>query len=258
MTEKEVLANINSGLMFYLKPENFEGRHMTTEEVVAIFDSLQAFWMYQGPPCKEKPHALLKSERHSNGFVMCKDVLDHMVLCTLFANEMVKVIRERLSEAQISRIDIVASSAYSALGLGHEVARLLAERYNPKIKHIQVEKDVNGNPTIVRGGIDVNKTVLILNELMTTGSGSTYETRKAILECNGAGKVGPRVITPAFVFVHRSKDEKMADGTDIAWAFHFDIGNSEPDNCDYCKAGSEAIKPKIGDGTNWKRLHGRV
>jgi len=256
-----VLNSLRKGTMsvFHISPGHFPSGVMMERDIMEeIFKQLDAFWMYDGNPCSEKPHALLKSGKHSNGFIMCKEVLQYPSLCNIFAREMVK----KLSHITVAagtdmRIDAVASSAYSALDLGHEVASTLARR-NPEVKHIQVEKDSNGNPTVVRGGIDPDHSVLIVNELMTTGEGSTYETLKAIRDCNGEGKPGPKIINPAVVLVHRSKDLKLADGTDVVPVFHFDIENFDPDNCPYCAAGSEAIKPKVGDGTNWRRLHGRI
>jgi len=120
----------------------------------------------------------------------------------------------------------------------------------------EVEKDKDGNPTIIRGGIGSDKNVLVLNELMTTGSGSTFETRKAALTCNGDAP-GPNVLEPAYVLVHRSKDYVLADGSAVQPVFHFDIENFEAEDCPYCKVGSEAIKPKTPK-ENWARLHGRV
>ncbi len=260
MTEEEVLDHVKSGRVFYLSPDHFDERMMTVAEMRAIFSYsyFNAFWQYEDPPCAEKLHALLKSGLHSNGFIACRDVLKYPVLCELFAYEIMKVIERRLMIPQRApRIDAVASSAYSAISLGWEVARFMSNKYNRTIAHVVVEKDSRGNPTVIRGGIDPGVNVLILNELMTTGGGSTLETRKAVLTCNGDDPA-PTVLEPAFVLVHRSKDYTLADGSAVQPVFHFDIENFEPEECPYCKAGSEAIKPKVGDGTNWRRLHGQI
>ncbi|MEI6580616.1 MAG: hypothetical protein WCO07_00380 [bacterium] len=253
MTEKNVLTLIKKGLIFNLLPGNIPpDRFMTKEEMIAIFDFFGAFWEYKGNPCPEKPHALLKSGLHSNGFVVCKDVLQHPRMCTLFANEIVKRILKDMSPR---KIDVITSSAYSAIALGWEVARIIGNFHNPKVEYIPVEKDVDGNPTIIRGGIDSSKNVLVINELMTTGTGSTWETKQAVLNCNGVNSP-PTVIDPAFVLVHRSKDYELPDNSSVRPMFHFDIRSFEPEECPYCKVGSEAIKPKIGN--NWNLLHERV
>lgn len=254
MNESEVLKMIKAGGVFDLSPKVFAGRMMTLAEAKAIFMHFDAFWQYKGEPCAEMPHALLKSGKHSNGFIACKDFLKYPRICLLFANEMMRVILGNFILSNISKlgVDVVVSSAYSAINLGWEVTRLLSE-YNEKIEYIPVEKDEKGNPTIIRGGISSYKTVLVINELMTTGAGSTWETKKAVLGCNG-DKPAPKIIEPVFVLVHRSKDLILTDGSLVQDVFHFDIENYEPEKCPYCKAESEAIKPKIGN--NWQRLHG--
>lgn len=259
MEEREVLTRVAMRQVFKLSPLSFANRRMTPAEVEAIFYHFGAFWQYRGEPNAKKPHALLKSGKHSNGFIACKDVLKYPRMCELFANEMLKVVESKLSPVFVrNQINAVASSAYSAINLGWEVARLLSERGEKSdvkaCEHITVEKDNKGNPTVIRGGIDPDKSVLVINELMTTGGGSTFETLQAVRQCNGQN-LHPAIVTPVFVLIHRSKDLTLADGFELEPVFHFDIANFEPEECPYCKAGSEAIKPKVGDGTNWKRLH---
>ena len=243
MKEQQVVDLITQGNFFDIPLDAFANRHMTQNELVSLFRKLKAFWQYTGEPCAEKPHALLKSGKHSNGFIPCKDVLKYPFLCKLLALEMCK----KLTEDEISQIDVVASSAYSAITIGYEVATLLGKH----VEHVIVEKDSNGNPTIIRGGIDASKTVLIVNELMTTGNGSTWETKKAVLECNGKD-LPPKIFQKSLVLIHRSQDYKLHDGSEVIPVFHFDIADFTPDDCPYCKAGSSAIKPKLGN--NWKLL----
>jgi len=256
MKVEKVLEKISTQGVFSLMPEDFAGRQMTIAEVEAIFKVFDAFWMYQGDPSSERPHALLKSGLHSNGFIMCRAVLKYPSLCFLFAIEMFKIMDSKLSKPfGLGDIDVVASSAYSAIPLGWEIARLLStEKINPQAEYIEVEKDEKGNPTKIRGGIDSKKLVLVVNELMTTGTGSTWESKKAVLDCNSAKDYAPRIIEPVFVLMHRSRDFSLADGSLVQPVFHFDIENFEPEQCPYCQAGSKAIKPKFDN--NWQRLHG--
>jgi len=252
MKEEFVLALLGTGGVFALNPDDIEGRRMTPAEAVAIFSHFGAFWQYEGDPCATNPHALLKSGLHSNGFIVCKDFLKYPKICELFAHEMLKTLIEKLSAKDFEKIGVVASSAYSAINLGWEIARLLSARGLKGMEYVPVEKDEKGNPTKIRGGIDPNKIVLVINELMTTGTGSTWETKRAVLNCNG-DYPPPKIIEPAFVLVHRSKDLVLADGSAVQPVFHFDIANFKPEECPYCKAGSQAIKPKIGN--NWQLLH---
>jgi orotate phosphoribosyltransferase len=253
VAEKRVLALVESGKVMTLDPGYFADRLMTNNEMVAIFKAFDAFWQYEGSPEASKPHALLKSGLHSNGFIMSKTVLEYPSLCMIFAHEMLKVVEYRVHHDNLRRIGFVACSAYSAINLGFCLAFILGQKYDIPVRHVIVEKDKDGNPTIIRGGIDSESIGLVINELMTTGKGSTWETRQAVLKSNGDNP-SPKVKEPAFVLIHRSKDLILPDLTKVAWVFHFDIENFTPEECPYCKAGSKAIKPKVGD--NWKLLHG--
>lgn len=248
----QVLRMIQEGRVFELTPEHFDGRYMTIEEMKAIFDSFGAFWEYDGEPDPNKPHAVLKSGKHSNGFIPCKLVLKYPTMAKLFASEVVKKI-----DLDAPEIDVVVSSAYSAINLGYEVARTIADSYNPRVEYVEIEKDSEGNPTILRDEIDPNKKVLVVNELMTTKTGSTWESRKAVLTRN-IGRP-PGLLPYSVVLVHRSKDNKLPDETDVIPIFHFNIEDWDVNNgetCKYCEAGSPAIKPKIGN--NWALLHGKT
>lgn len=225
--------------------------------MVAIFGAFEAFWHYHGKPDAAKPHALLKAGGHSNGFIMCKAVLEYPKMCMLLAREMLKVIEDQLSSDEISQIDCVASSAYSAINVGWCLAWLLSEKYNKKAKHVIVEKDDKGNPTIIRGGLDPNLIVLVINELMTTGEGSTWETKEAVIKCNG-DKPAPKIMDFSFVLMHRSQDFQLKDGSTVVAVFHFDMTDfkvHEGEPCPYCAVGSKAIKPKVDK--NWDLLHGK-
>lgn len=253
MKETAVIELVKGGGVFDLTPGDFAGRRMTVPEVEAIFGAFDAFWQYRGEPCSERSHALLKSGKHSNGFINCKEVLDYPQLCMLLAHEMLKEAKSHLAPDVLATIGGVAASAYSALDPGFCLAWLLSKEYNHRIKALKAEKDDKGNPTIIRGGIDPSLNVLVINELMTTASGSTWETKQAVLKANG-DKPAPKVLDKAIVLMHRSKDFQLPDGSLVVPVFHFNIENFEPENCPYCQAGSQAIKPKVGN--NWKVLHG--
>ncbi len=259
MEESQLIDLINQGKIFDLLPSVvLSDREMKIDEMKAIFNAFGSFWQYEGRPSAKNPHALLKSGRHSNGFIVANNVLKYPWICEVFAKEMIKKIEANFKKEEICEIGVVASSAYSAINLGWEVTRLLSYEYNPKIYHVIVEKDKDGKPTIIRGGIDPDKTVLVINELMTTADGSTWETKTAVSDCNKdkEEKKSPKVLDKSFVLIHRSKDFVLADNSPVIPVFHFDIENYKPEECPYCQVGSKAIKPKLDN--NWDRLHGRI
>lgn len=254
----EILELVKKGLVFEIEPVMIHDSLMTTEEMVAIFNHFDAFWQYEGKPSPDKPHALLKSGKHSDGFVACKNVLDYPQMCTLFAYEIFKMLKLYNNTYGLPKIDVVVGSAYSSLNLAYELSMIIATDLQPGTRFIQVEKDKLDKPTIIRGGIDSSKTVLVINELMTTAGGSTWETKEAVLKCNGDNPP-PKIFDFSYVLVHRSKDYQLPDGSKVIPVFHFDMTDWDVPNgeeCPLCKAGSEAIKPKVGN--NWNIIHGRV
>jgi len=183
----KILNLVKAGKVFELHPGTFgidSMAKMTKEEMVAIFNYFGAFWKYEGEPCSERPHALLKNSKHSNEFISCKKVLKYPRMCELFANEVLK------GQWWKDNIDVVVSPAYSAIG--YEVAKEISKTRNQKVEYVPVEKDANGNPTIIRSGINSFKNVLIINELMTTKSGSTWEIKQAVLACKRNG-LSPKI-----------------------------------------------------------------
>lgn len=249
MTPAELIYAVKQGRMFDLISDNLAGRSMTMEEFIVMLNYLSAYWQYPGEARAEVPHALLKAGGHSNGFIACMEILRYPGLCKLFANEIIKKIIS-FGEFEIGIVDVVVSSAYSAIGIGWEVASGIRP-YNHKVEYITAEKDKNGNPTIIRGKIDSGKTVLVVNELMTTIDGSTWETKQAVRECNGEGKP-PKIIDPSFVFVNRSNSSVLTDGSRVVGLFNFDMTDYDlkKETCPYCEKGSQAMRPK--EGTNWK------
>lgn len=67
MEEKIDLRNID--------PRFFRDNDLSFEQILACFDEEDAFWVYEGEPRPEAPHAELTSGKCSNGFIDCLKVL---------------------------------------------------------------------------------------------------------------------------------------------------------------------------------------
>ena len=135
-----ILDAIRNNHIFSLHPEQIKDRNMTKEEFVSILNHFNAFWQYQGEPSPDRPHAILKSGKHSNGFIACKEVLKYPVFTKLFAAEIFKTFYG-ISHPDYPKIDVVLSSAYSAITLGYELARQFSTHDNNAVEYIIVEKD---------------------------------------------------------------------------------------------------------------------
>ena len=216
-----------------------------------IGETLDAFWEYPGNPGDHPYHALLKSGLHSNGFINCSTMLAETNICEMLGAQMINLVgaESLLRRLPFDKVDVVVGPGNAAITISYEVARQLRAR------HGFTEKDAAGSPTLFGSRMQIRpgERVLIVNELMTTGSGSTYECLQAVRKHQPEADFLPYAV----VMVKRSADEMLVDGTLVIPMFCYDIANYEPDKCPYCAAGSMAIKPKVSP-ENWAKLTGKV
>ena len=231
-TREEVLS---------LNPSDI-GRGLTDGEIRNIFEVLGAGWIYQGEPDPSKPHAVLASEKCSNGYFNCRKVLCHPNLCGILAVQLVSL----LKQLGIGRVDWVVGSAYSAITWSYEVAKALGAC------HGFVEKDPTDpkqKRMLWKEEIPEGSCVLQAEELITT-LGTTEEVRRAITETNRSISFLPVV----GALVHRPAAAKELNAGKVVALLNTVIQTWEPQDCPYCKVGSPRVKPKA----NWARLVGRT
>jgi len=100
------------------------------------------------------------------------------------------------------------------------------------------------------GDYDGMSPILHIEELITTAL-SALQVRNGIRDVFPEAKFLP--ILP--VIINRSDPRGLVKEVENSTLMHLlllSITNYEPEECPYCKVGSEAIAPKEGD--NWKRL----
>lgn len=226
-----------------LVPENFD-RILTQPEVTHIVDRCDASWEHDGDPLK--PHALLHAGGHANGFIDTRRVLSHTNLCRLFADQALRVVRERYD----GPIDWPLGSTSAAADLSKDVANILGARHDVF--------SIEGKRQIWKG-VQIPQDAVIgqFEELMTTAA-----TTLAVREGLKVAHEYPLTYAPfVFTLIHRpdpsSKLDEI-DGSPVLYLAHYDIWVVKPenlDNCPLCKQGSEAITPK---GANWERLKDRA
>lgn len=219
---------------------------LTRPEFEHIFNLRDAIWIYQGEPSAKRPHALLATGDHSNGFFDCAHVLSFSNLCRIMAGAMVQVFPTgKYWFTSKDPIDWIVGTATSSTDLSKDVANILGGRHVPLAKNdkLQVWPD--------RQVVEPNSTVFDFEELMTTSTG-VRALRKGIQDRHEY----PIKFGPIVVLVHRTNVTEI-DGSEVFPVFHYDIQNWKlGKDCPYCAAGSEAIPPKTSD--NWARLHGRA
>jgi len=228
----------------YLHQNHIGDRLITVDEFEHLFKLLGALWIYQGDPRPEVFHAVTREGKCTNGFINCGAVLEYANLCEIMAIQLVR----RLTEQYHGDVDLVIDAAYSGTDLGQNVA--LHGPSSCNARHRTVEKDENGNPTKFRGTIAEDERILLVNELMTTAGGSAQMAKNAVIS---AGAKPEQFVPFALILVNRSKEaETLADGTPVISVarYHLETFEPGPETCPYCAAGSQAVKPKVGN--NWQ------
>ncbi len=210
-----------------------------------------AFWLYQGKARREAPHALLTSGKHSDGYINVGEVLrNRQDICMRFADFIFATILDEWK----GEFDYVVGADTSSTNLARDVARLA------KVKHIRMEKVEEENGQKKQAWhtdnlpFEGDGTILQVEDLITT-SLSSKEVREGIRRANPGMNItfAPFLVT----VVDRSDPGKRVttvENSKVLPLLQLSIRNYNPDNCPYCKAGSEAIKPKFGD--NWSKLTG--
>ena len=60
-----------------INPRDYDEGILPPEQILEWFEDCDAYWMYQGEPNSENPHAELASRRCSNGYFNCPEVLKY-------------------------------------------------------------------------------------------------------------------------------------------------------------------------------------
>jgi len=228
--------------LMQLDPDRFRMDDFTPIVALEWFAALQAGWVHNGD--HNKPHAILHSGLHSDGFFLCKRVLGFANLREILAGAIVV----RLARANMDHnIGGVFGSPYSSILLAAEVARIL------RVKVYVPEKD----PTDPAGKCMIFKSddpipegarLLQIEELVTT-----FDSGEATANAIVGGNPCPVAFMPFVgVLVHRPKiiNRTLADRREIVPFIEKQVSAWPADDCPLCKAGSPAVFPK----KDWAKL----
>lgn len=226
-------------------------RILEPKEVEHILKLAQAFWVYDGDLHKSKPHALLTSGKHSNGFVNVGGVIkDHLEICELFAHSLA-LLGVRFGDKKPGWVVGADTSSTTLAGC---VANFFEVRHIKMVKtekepgkNIQVWSPDNLDPMSLTGHYGLQ-----VEELITTAK-SAIDVREGIRKTPLGHALYFKNILPTIV--NRSDPRNpvdMINGSKVLSLLRLSINNFELSECPYCKAGSVALAPKKDD--NWKRL----
>lgn len=197
-----------------------------------VFEEQGAIWMHDGRP--SRPHALLTSGLHSDGFVNCTAITQRPTLLWHIMSAP-EGLPARLPQQPV---DWVIGSAYGAITLAHAVALRLRAQAG------FTEKD-GEEMKLARFEIPSGARVLVVEDTITTG-GSTLKTIEGLARAG----VPPGNLLPYVVcLVNRSGKDSLG-GFRLCALITLDIHTWQPGDCPLCQAGSQPVRPKA----HWKEL----
>ena len=197
-----------------------------------IFQEQGAIWIHDGNP--KRPHALLTSGLHSDGFVNCTFITQQPVLLQRIVSS-----PDGLSGSlPTEKMDWVIGSAFGAITLAYSVALELGTRAG------FTEKD-GESMKLSRFSVSSSDRVLVVEDTISTG-GSTLKTIDAIVR---AGIPEDHILPFIVCLVNRSGKTELA-GKEIRALLTLQIHSWKPEECPLCRSGSQAVRPK----SHWQDL----
>lgn len=202
---------------------------------IRTFIEKVAFWKHDGNP--RRPHALLTSGNHSDGFFNGSLVVMDPRLVALAAHDLIMKVVEVMG-VKID-VEMVIGSAFGAITLAHEIARQAGTDMGFTEP---VVTEAGKEMVLKRFSLEKGAPVIVVEDVMTTGS----TTRKTIAEIETQGGL---VLEPILVLVNRSGMSKL-EGRRIIALVDTEMPIWKSNECPLCKQGSEALRPK----GNWDKL----
>lgn len=200
------------------------------------FSQCGALWIYGGKPCADKPHGLMTSGKHSNGFFNGSLVVHNTDLCISACHDLINILGRYYP--LLIPIDSVWGSAMGGIPIAYEIARQF------EIPFGFTEKD-DDSMIAKRFPVKPREKILVVEDVITTG-GTTKKTIAA-LEAAGA-----EVLPYVLALVNRS-DKGNLDGRQIIALINRELPLWQPEECPYCAVGSRALRPK----EHWDELVGK-
>ncbi|KND49133.1 MAG: Orotate phosphoribosyltransferase [Parcubacteria bacterium C7867-003] len=217
-----------------------------TEGWIGKYQQKDALWIHDGNPLR--PHALLTSGLHSNGFFNSRLVIPDEDLLAQAAEDLVDLL---LSAGLMSHVGVVVGPQTGATKLADLIANVITRRRGWRCYSASPAKGEVDSKKVMQFSDDEcmmihGRYCLLCEDVLTTG-GSVSLTARAVANCNGM------VLPQVGVLVNRSGTEHV-DGAKIVALISRDMPTWQPEECPLCAQGSEAIRPK---GENWARLNAK-
>lgn len=215
------------------------------EEWLRVYQQNNAMWIHDGNP--KRPHALLTSGMHSDGFCNTNRVAENPSTYEKAVCDLLEIFA--LHGAHTEHVDRVVGPAMGAITLACIMAlNINHSRPQPSCLWGYAEKGtgaVTKRMVFTKMPIETGERVLVVEDVTTTGE-SAHLTAIAV------EKVGGIVLPFVLTLVNRSGLEEIYGRKIIALINH-PMHTWTKEVCPLCKRGSEALPPKSTE--NWKRLN---
>ena len=225
-------------------------RGLSEEEIVYIAKTLDSYWEYDYQAADEGKvgmHAILKSERHSDGFFVSRIMLQYPDIRAIMADQLVLRFQAEntLNQLMLPRPDWVAGIPDGATELGQDVAKALG------VRTAEMKKE-DGRIVLV-SSIGPGEILLLIEDFCTRGTGFKEAVSDILFK-------QPKVkfLPYEFVIINRGGlREIKVEGFDLPFrivaAAEHRVNDWEPAECPLCKMGSKPIKPKATE-ENWRLI----
>ena len=239
------IFNLNKQGIIGLQPEAVT-EPFSWEELEHILRQLDCIWKYDYSAYDQGRaglHALLKSGRHSEAFVLLKNVLlEYPNMRQIFAAQMVAKFRECTTYPDPIWIAGVPAAASK---LAESVAEILGA------KCAEMHKDESG-VIVLDSDIPEGESIWPIEDVCTKGTGISEAIRAIRAKCSKAN-----ILPVVSVVLNRGGlsevDVPEIGAFDVVYLTNRLIRDYPADNCPLCGGGSKPIKPKA-DPENWQLI----
>lgn len=197
-----------------------------------MFIDSGALWIHDDNP--RRPHALLTSGKHSNGFFNASVIINNPLLMEIICRQLVS---KMLLPCGFQ--GMVFGSAMGAVTIAYEIARQLCCKsgFTEPAVYKGVKKMICKRFDLRKG-----ERVVVVEDVMTTGG----TTQLTVAELR---KKGAKIHNKIGVLVNRSGSNKLGR-FEVVGLIEKEMPIWEANECPLCEAGSEALRPK----GNWDLL----
>jgi orotate phosphoribosyltransferase len=201
--------------------------------------SVGALWWHDGDP--KHPHALLTSGKHCDGYCNGTKLVERPTLLAEVVTGMIENTREYLG-GEVP--DVIMGPAMGAITIGHEWARQLDTLF-AFTEPVFNEGDIKKGQELKRFEIPEGSKVLVVEDMVTTG-GSIQKTIDTLAGLD----VHIYPFVPIIVDRSKNNPESLDSRYSVVPLVSVNVTVWEPDECELCVAGSEAVRPK----SHWNLL----